>query len=93
MYRKTEDPQTVDSPRADSEWKADPAIGELSHGRDGPVSLSLPSLHSPPTFPESPRREPLKTNESQMQIQRRRKSTARTKQRRLRMWTFPRKAL
>jgi hypothetical protein len=41
LYRRTEDPQKVDSSRADAEWKADSGLGNLVHGTDGQVS----SLH------------------------------------------------
>jgi len=40
LYRKTEEPQKVDSSRADAEWKADPGIGNIVHGADGQVSSS-----------------------------------------------------
>ena len=40
LYRKTEEPQRVDSSRADAEWKADSGIGNLVHGADGQVSLN-----------------------------------------------------
>jgi hypothetical protein len=38
LNRRTEDPQRVDSTRADAEWKADPGLGNLVHDADGPVS-------------------------------------------------------
>ena len=38
-YRKTEEPQRVDSSRADVEWKADPGVESLVHGADGKVNL------------------------------------------------------
>ncbi|KUJ13583.1 uncharacterized protein LY89DRAFT_687621 [Mollisia scopiformis] len=34
MERRTEEPQRTDSSRADSEWKADPGLGNLVHGSD-----------------------------------------------------------
>ncbi|KAG4422524.1 hypothetical protein IFR04_004293 [Cadophora malorum] len=34
MYRRTEEPQRTDDPRADAEWKADSALGNLAHGAD-----------------------------------------------------------
>jgi len=34
IYRKTEEPQRVDDPRADSEWKVDPGLEKLVHGTD-----------------------------------------------------------
>lgn len=37
--RRTEEPQRVDSTRADAEWKADSGLGNLVHGADGQVSL------------------------------------------------------
>ena len=39
-YRGTEEPQRVDSTRADAEWKADPGLGNLTNGADGKVSSS-----------------------------------------------------
>jgi hypothetical protein len=39
LNRRTEDPQRVDSGRADAEWKADPGLDNLVHDADGPVSL------------------------------------------------------
>ncbi|PQE06816.1 hypothetical protein CJF30_00008686 [Rutstroemia sp. NJR-2017a BBW] len=38
LNRRTEDPQRVDSSRADAEWKADPGLGNLVHDADGPGS-------------------------------------------------------
>ncbi|KFY37449.1 hypothetical protein V494_04746 [Pseudogymnoascus sp. VKM F-4513 (FW-928)] len=35
MANRTESPQVVDSPRADSEWKADPGLSTLVHGSEG----------------------------------------------------------
>merc|ERR1712058_140831 len=32
--RRTEEPQRTDDPRADAEWKADSALGNLAHGAD-----------------------------------------------------------
>ena len=40
LDRRTEEPQRVDSTRADAEWKADSGLGNLVHGADGQVSLS-----------------------------------------------------
>jgi hypothetical protein len=40
MDRRTEEPQSVDSTRADTEWKADSGLGNLVHGADGQVSSS-----------------------------------------------------
>ena len=37
LYRKTEEPQRVDSTQADAEWKADSGIGSMAHGTDGKV--------------------------------------------------------
>ncbi|EPE26336.1 hypothetical protein GLAREA_02248 [Glarea lozoyensis ATCC 20868] len=34
-YRTTEEPQKVDSARADAEWKANPGLKDLVHGADG----------------------------------------------------------
>lgn len=39
-YRSAEEPQRVDSTRADKEWKADPGLGNVVHGADAKVSLS-----------------------------------------------------
>jgi hypothetical protein len=36
--RTTEEPQRVDSDRADAEWKADSGLGNLVHDADGGVS-------------------------------------------------------
>lgn len=50
MFRKTEDPQRVDDPRADAEWKANPGLREIVHGVEGTVNL--PFISFPPfTFP------------------------------------------
>jgi hypothetical protein len=43
MFRKTVDPQRVDDPRADAEWRADPGLGNILHGVSGTVS----TLHHP----------------------------------------------
>jgi len=44
IFRKTQDPPTVDSPTADAEWKADPGLGNIVHGVEGTVSvLFIPS--------------------------------------------------
>ncbi len=37
-YRTTVEPQRVDDPRADSEWKADPGLPNLVHGEGDAVS-------------------------------------------------------
>jgi hypothetical protein len=37
MDRTTEEPQRVDSSRADAEWKADSGLGNLVHGSDSAV--------------------------------------------------------
>jgi hypothetical protein len=37
MDRSTEEPQRVDSSRADAEWKADSGLGNLVHGNDTAV--------------------------------------------------------
>lgn len=39
-YRSAEEPQRVDSTRADKEWKADSGLGNVVHGADAKVSLS-----------------------------------------------------
>lgn len=40
LNRRTEEPQRVDSSRADAEWKADSGLGNLVHGANGQVSSS-----------------------------------------------------
>ena len=37
LYRKTEEPQRVDSAQANAEWKADSGLANLAHGADGKV--------------------------------------------------------
>jgi hypothetical protein len=41
MNRQTEDPQTVDAPRADAEYKADPGLHTITHGAGPTVSIVL----------------------------------------------------
>ena len=36
-YRATQNPQKVDSARADAEWKADSGLDILTHGVEGKV--------------------------------------------------------
>ena len=43
MNRRTEEPQRTDDPRADAEWKADSALGNLAHGADSQVCPSSSS--------------------------------------------------
>jgi hypothetical protein len=38
-YFATKEPQRIDDPRADAEWKADPGLGNIIHDSDFPVSL------------------------------------------------------
>ncbi|KAM3065330.1 hypothetical protein ACMFMG_004286 [Clarireedia jacksonii] len=51
MNRRTEDPQRVDSSRADAEWKADSGLGNLVHGGDGKDSKVNRSAKAAP-FPD-----------------------------------------
>jgi hypothetical protein len=41
MSHTTQEPQRVDSSRADAEWKADPGLGDIIHGADGAVGGSF----------------------------------------------------
>ncbi len=40
--RSAQDPQTVDSSRADAEWKADGGAGDIAHGVGDTVSSLTP---------------------------------------------------
>jgi hypothetical protein len=42
MSRPTEDPQTVDSPIADTEWKVDPGVHPIIHGAGDTVRVHFP---------------------------------------------------
>lgn len=49
LSRKTQDPQRVDSSRADAEWKIDPGLANLTHGTEG--MISIPKFHSSSYIP------------------------------------------
>ncbi|KAL3426380.1 hypothetical protein PVAG01_03171 [Phlyctema vagabunda] len=51
-HRSTEEPQRVDSARADAEWKADPGLGNLVHDAEGPGS-NVDRSHKAATLPEA----------------------------------------
>ena len=56
MFRKTQDPQKVDSPIANAEWKADPGLRDIVHGVEAKVSapfISFISYTVGSTFKES----------------------------------------
>jgi hypothetical protein len=46
MDRKTSDPQTVDSDRANAEWKAGSGLQDITHGADGKVVNCLEAVLS-----------------------------------------------
>jgi len=41
MSHTTQEPQRVDSSRADAEWKADSGLGNIAHGADSAVGGRL----------------------------------------------------
>jgi hypothetical protein len=47
-FMATEEPQRVDSSRADAEWKADPGLGNIIHDKDSKASAHFINLTSSP---------------------------------------------